>query len=623
MCGFFGVINKGGINDICWNAAKIVQQHRGPNSSGDWIGTIKGWNVALSHQRLAILDLTKSGEQPMIHPDTGSILVFNGEIYNFIELKAELDESGVIFFGNSDTEVLLQALEFWGVKKTLSKLNGMWAFSWVDVKQDMVYLSRDRSAEKPLYLAVTDQEVYFSSELKTLLTLLDKRQYLNYQAIYEFLEYGLLDIETHTMFKGIEQVESGSILSFKLTSSNIKKDHDKYWECPVVEESSMTLPKFVDKVRNQLYKSVNMRLRSDVPVGILLSGGLDSSSIAAIVKETGVENITLISLVSDDSRFDESLFIDSVAEHLGCSVTKIKLPNSPHELFDHLENATWFMDAPLGSFSNVAHFLLMKAANKMGITVVLSGQGGDELFCGYRKFFGFHIINLFRKGSFFQMIHNFAQFAWNKSIVSQFHWGEAARYLPKFFRCKQESVLGISLQSCTPTKMGLQSGESVQERQRRDLLHLSVPTLTHYEDRMSMAWSCEIRCPFLDPDLIELLVPAPIKYKLDKGWSKYALRLAMEPLLPQDIVWRKDKQGFLNPEGEWLKTVLKPHILNNYFNEDAMIFSYGIIDRANMLKKYEQYCGKLIQSEKIWQGDIFRPIALEVWLKKFQKYIVN
>lgn len=623
MCGLLGVFSRQNFDERRWKVASDMQIHRGPDDQGNWCGKVNNWHIQFGHQRLAILDLSQKGAQPMIHPLTHSVLVFNGEIYNFVELRSELQCAGLTFEGDSDSEVLLQALEHWGIDETLPRLNGMWSFVWLDIRTQKVHMSRDRCGEKPLYLAVRNQNVFFASELKTLLTLLGEQQELNLQVVGQYLEQGLLDVGVETFIAGVEQVRPGTTTTFSLDSETLIQHVHTYWICPVVPDSAFAWEPFIEQLRERFFDSVRMRLRSDVPVGILLSGGLDSSSIAAAAKAMGADNLRFLSAVSDDARFDESQFIDSVVDHIGWPVTKIQLPNHPEKMFEYLEQATWFADAPIGSLSNVAHFMLMKSAKEQGITVVLSGQGADELLCGYRKFLGFYLQELMRQGKYFAGLNILGGFFLNGTVVNQFNWSEAKRYFPAIFRPENGKVFGSAMQAYHSLNVGLTAGATLSERQRLDLTNFSVPALNHFEDRMSMAWSREIRLPFLDPKLIELLIPAPASYKLNKGWTKYALRCAMQPYLPDEIVWRKDKQGFVNPQSEWLKNELRTKITETYFNEDAHIFKLGIIDRDVLLRIYDQFCSQKASQGRIYFREIFSPLALEIWLRQYRSFVVG
>ena len=364
-------------------------------------------------------------------------------------------------------------------------------------------------------------------------------------------------------------------------------------------------------------------MRSDVPVGVTLSGGLDSSSIAAIMKKHLVkaEHLHVISSVAPDSEFDESKFIDIMADSLEVNVHKVNLQWEAHEAIDLLKKAIWHNDAPVGSFSNVAHYLLMQKAHDLGITVILSGQGADELLCGYKKYLGFYLQSLFRAKKIFKMLAVFLSFLANKTIISQFNFKEATRYLPKRFKNNEIDISGANLKNTyTPKTLGLKNNQTVQQRQASDLTQLSVPFLTHYEDRMSMAWSREIRLPFLDYRLMELFIGLPIKNKLSRGWTKFILRQTMDELLPKEITWRKDKQGFVNPQEEWLREELYETVIN-YFRTEALIFKLGLVNRERLLEKYSLYCNHSTKNQ-VWYRDIFNPLSLEIWLQLNQKYLI-
>ncbi|KEQ13082.1 asparagine synthase (glutamine-hydrolyzing) [Endozoicomonas numazuensis] len=624
MCGIVGYFSSEHLSDSQWKQACALQKHRGPDAQGEAKSSRGLWCYGLGHQRLSILDLSGAGSQPMHHADTGALLIYNGEIYNYLELKAELEKiEGVSFSGGSDTEVVLAALVHWGVEEATRRFNGMWAFAYYSPTDDCVYLSRDRTGEKPLYFYFSDKELHFSSELKTLLLMTGKNFSLNMQAVGEYLSQSLLNTTCHTFFSDIEQVQPATIVSIDLSGEALKKDVSLYWDIHNISDVPVSEDEFIDQIRSTFLDSVEKRLRSDVPVGVLLSGGLDSSAIAAAVDKINGKNghCRLLAAVSDDPRFDESPFIDKVAVHLNRSVEKVELPLSSDTLFSLLEEATFHSDSPIGSFSNIAHYLLMKKAKELGLTVVLSGQGADELLCGYRKFLGFYVQDLLRSKRYFKACKVLWDFWRNGAILNQFSWAEAKRYLPSIFQRGRRNILGPALKEYLPVNLGLKRGESLSSRQILDVERFSVPTLNHFEDKMSMAWSREIRLPFLDHRLMEQLLSAPSELKIKKGWTKYAMRKAVEPYLPSEITWRKDKQGFVNPQGEWLKKDLKKTVLDQYFHRDALIFKLDLINREQLLAHYNEYCSQSHGRETIWFKEIFNPLAMEVWLQMNRKYI--
>lgn len=619
MCGILG--NLGPRPNACqWAAASAIQRPRGPDSEGDWHGCAGALDVSLGHQRLSIIDLSPTGAQPMVHPLTGSVLVFNGEIYNYVELRARLLAEGERFVGYSDTEVLLHALERWGIERTLPLLNGMWAFAWADVRGGRVFLSRDRCGEKPLYVAASGGRSVFASDLRAILHLAPERRSLDRGVLVDFLKLGLLDAGTRTMLEGIEQVPAGTFMMFEARDPGTIPSAKPFWTCPV-EAPSLPLPELIDRCRELFMDSVRIRLRSDVPVGLLLSGGLDSSCIAAAAHCLGSSNIAMLSLVSDDPKVSEGQHIDAMARHLDAKVHRVRLTTDPLLLLSQLNDLVDCMGAPVTSLSNVAHWMMMHEARASGMTVILSGQGGDEILCGYRKYVGFHLQQLLRSGRPLAATTTLWSFLQSGTVVRQFNIREAARYLPATFRQRTHSRLGPLLRDEPVRGVGLLPHETVQERQRRDISELSVPTLTHFEDRSSMSHSNEIRLPFLDHRLIELLVPAPPDQKLHRGWTKYPLRAAMARDLPASIAWRRDKQGFSNPEAQWLRTALRQQFEERFLRADAEVFVRGILDFEGVSHSWRDFCSR--PNSAVWARDFVQLMSLEIWLGLYKRYLTG
>ena len=620
MCGILGEISKDKVNKEKWLEACETQKHRGPDSQGEWFGNLKDWQVSFAHQRLSILDLSDQGSQPMESQNQNSLIIFNGEIYNFVELRQELEDVGKKFNSSSDTEVLLEAIDEWGIEKTLKKLNGMWAFAYLNLLSKKLYLSRDRTGEKPLYIDSSEDSISFSSELKTLVTLKNRKFSLNLQKIFEFLKFGLTDNGQETYLEGINQIIPGTYQVFDFNNSKFISSTHYYWDFDASEKITKGFEEHCVDIEKTMIDSVRIRLRSDVPVGILLSGGIDSTAIACAAKELNSSKVSLLSYVSDDPEFDESSYIDIASRHVGWPCIKVQLPKNPEELFSHLIKATEHMDGPVGSFGNISHYLLMKEAQSRGITVILSGQGADELFCGYKKYVGLYLIGLFKKGKVFRSILSLYQFAINKSILNQFKVSEAKRYSP--FIGSGVSFYGNALSNCKDPKLGNTKNNSLSERQLLDLKRFSIPTLNHSEDRMSMAWSREIRLPFLDKRLIEMAISSPSHFKISKGWTKYSLRKSLSKILPKEITWRKDKKGFTHPGGEWLKRDLKSKIKEEYL-DSAMIYSLKLINKKEFLETYDQYSEQPKNSGDIDSGEIFRCISLEIWLRSFKDFLIE
>lgn len=623
MCGIAGVISPEESVQEYLRKAQIIQQHRGPDAQGTCQHQVNQWNVGLGHQRLSILDLSEAGNQPMVSEDKNSWIVYNGEVYNYQELRGELKALGHQFRTQTDTEVVVAALEYWGPDEAFSRFNGMWALAWLDQRNNRLVLSRDRVGIKPLHFFLQDRCFYFASELKTILEMADQKFPLNYQVVGEYLVQSLHETSSATFFEGIEKIPTASYGVVDLSAEVLKLELKSYWNFPTEQVDSLSEKTLIEQIQELFIDAVRLRLRSDVPVGVLLSGGIDSSSIASVMQKILGKDaeLKLLSAVSKDSRYDESLFIDCMSKYLNCDVRKVVLDFQPDQAFDYLEQVCWFNDEPVGSFSNVAHYLLMKQAKELGVTVILSGQGADELLCGYKKYLGFYVQSLLNQGNYYKASKVLWSFWRQGTILKQFSLSEAKRYLPRYLKGTELDIRGSCLNDFVPKFVGLSSQMTVQQRQNLDLTTYSVPTLVHYEDRMSMAWAREIRVPFLDYRLIETLIPLPPEMKLRKGWTKYIFRKAMEPYLPQEIAWRKDKQGFVNPQSEWFKNELKPSVIT-YLSEESLIFKKQLVNRNNLLAKYEAYCKQKAGQGRLWFKDIFNPLSLEIWLRKFNQYIL-
>ena len=595
-------------------------RHRGPDGEASWSGQVGRCQLALGHTRLAIIDLSEGGRQPMFLPDESHGVIYNGEVYNYRELRAELEAAGAQFRTQTDTEVVLWALATWG-EAAFAKFNGMWALAWLDLRGRRLILCRDRFGIKPLYYYRNGTGLFFASEVKAILSGSGDRFAVNPVVVGRYLEQSLLDAQPETFLAGVRALPAGHLAALDLSDERGPELRPKaYWSIPEAspldpgdEEGS------IEFVRETFLDAVRIRLRSDVAVGVLLSGGVDSSSIAAAMGQAlgnGGE-LHALSATSDRPEYDEAPFIRRAAEHLGCPVSWVRLERSPDEWFDLLGQVIYANDEPVGSFSTVAHYLLMQEARRLGITVLLSGQGADELLCGYRKFLGFYVRELVGSGRLGPAARLVVGFWKNGTVLSQFELSEAKRYMPAFMRPPEIDIRGPLLkdQDFRP-EVGL-NGKHLRERQREDLYRFSVPALVHYEDRSSMAFAREIRLPFLDYRLVSALLPAAPELKLREGWTKWIFRKAMEPLLPPEIAWRKDKQGFINPQSEWLKHELRPKV-EALLAGEMLSARCGLIDQAGLRRRYAAYCRQAPGRGAISFKDIFNPIVLELWTRRFE-----
>jgi len=356
---------------------------------------------------------------------------------------------------------------------------------------------------------------------------------------------------------------------------------------------------------------------------VLLSGGTDSSAIAGglhyISQSEDVGEIKLISAIGAGANNEET-FVDMMATYLKTRVSKVQLNYGPPEAFGLISEASWFNDEPLGSFSTVAHYLLMKRARELGVTVLLSGQGSDEILCGYKKYLAFYIQDLLVSGEILTAGKVTTSFLKAGTVLRQIDYGEAKRYLPRWCRLPEIEIRGQALlDRHDRIHVGL-NGTGLVGRQVMDLERLSVPALVHYEDRMSMALAREIRLPFLDYRLVSLLLPLPIHYKLRDGWTKWIFRRAMQGLLPDEIAWRKDKQHFIVPQNEWFRGELRDS-MRKLLAQDWLTERLGLINLERFRTRYNSYLRQTSRGGRLSFKDIFTPVALELWARRFETYL--
>jgi asparagine synthase (glutamine-hydrolysing) len=608
MCGIFGAINTRDFFDRAayqrFSALNDLTSYRGPDDHGvcalhlkdDLEGDPGGrFDVFLGNRRLSILDLSSNGHQPMTDQQ-GHWIAYNGEIFNYLELRREMEERGHRFTTGTDTEVILHVYSEYG-EQGFNRLNGMWAFAIADVPNRRVVLSRDRFSIKPLYLLHLQGCSYFASEIKQLLPLLPVRR-LNAEVMSAFLGQGLLDHSRETFFEGIVKAAPRANIVFSLNTGRSRES--TYWDYDSTESDSSGLHA-AERFRELFLDSVNLRLRSDVKVGVLLSGGLDSSSIAVACKQVAGDRVETYSVVSEDGTCDEHGFIDRLADK---GVRNRKIVFGHGDALQDLDRVLYHSDEPVGGFSVVAQFKLFDAIRReTNSTVLLSGQGGDEVLLGYLKFFFFYLKSLYRGHNYSQALLQLAASLWQRTIVHQFTLRSARRYIPTLAprpcRAFRTVHAPVPVWECT----------DMASRQVLDIEKYSVPALAHYEDRNSMAHSLEVRHPFLDHRLVEFLLKIPPEWKIRNGWTKYVLRQAL-PELPDDIRWRRDKQGFLTPEQYWLKDQLQ-HVIRSTFH-NSRLGQAGILNDVEFLRYYDQFQ----RGASVPHSDIARTLIAERWMRQ-------
>jgi asparagine synthase (glutamine-hydrolysing) len=617
MCGIYGVVrrrsgsNSVGVAELVARA-NTVQGHRGPDDVGHEKIDVGDWEVLLGFQRLAILDLSANGHQPMRSASGRSWIIFNGEIYNYLELN---ETRKFPLRSGSDTEVLLEMLDGGAEPDAVAACNGMWGFAHLHTDQQRLTLGRDRMGEKPLYIHQRADQLVFASELKTLLALLGEKAAPDPVVIARFLAESLVDTDVSSFIAGVTSLQAGSLLTIDLGATALRPQERRYWEGRPSDEP---VPLSSDALRDLVVDAVRIRLRSDVPVGICLSGGVDSSIMAAAAKRLGSTSaLTAITAGTPGSVYDESSQARLVAEHTGIRLEVIDVNADGVPSLDEFSDACWHNDQPLVSFAAVAYRRMMHRARDLGITVLLSGQGADELFCGYRKYPLFQVQQLLRDRHLVRAVSSAAWTAYRGVSFSSLRPGEAARYLPSRRRAAPPSLLGPTTSAAFKRTSNALGRSGMAWRQLRDLTALSVPALTHYEDRMSMAESREVRLPFLDPRVIQAGLDAPMSMKIHQGWTKFGLREAFTNDLPKEVLWSPVKRGFTLPEAEWLRGELRVPV-TKLLAGDCMMYDLGLVDRSSAVAAFDAH---VAGQGSTWFRTIIAPISLELWLRSFQQFL--
>ena len=605
MCGIFGALRlKGNFNEENWHQFKNLTdmvEYRGPDGSGYYSADDRSgsehikdsFNLFYGHRRLSIIDLSSQGKQPMSKGDL--VITFNGEIYNYLELRSELKALGCTFETVTDTEVILKLYEKFGANG-FAKMNGMWAFAIYDKTNHKVVLSRDRFSEKPIFYYQDSEDFYFSSEIKQLLPLV-KNKMPNRSVLFNYLKQGVLDTNNETFFDSIYRIEGKNNLIIDLNTG--KTNIYQYWNYDSKSFSSNPEEEF----RYLLEDSVKLRMRSDVPVGCMLSGGLDSSSISLIAHHMKSE-IETFSVISSDKKMSEEYFIDVVANNN--KMKNYKMNFDANNVIDNFDTVLRHQDEPFFNLSVLAsHSILKKIKEDTNITVLLNGQGGDELLMGYLKYFFFYQKDLIKRGQYMKSAGLFLSAIFNRTILNQFNLGKAKRYLPGHLNKKSSYIndMGVGL-------VDTWTFDDMRHRQILDIDKFSIPAVCRYEDRNSTANSLEMRVPFLDHRLVSFCLNLTNDYKIKNGWTKHILRKVMNDL-PKEIRYRRDKKGFSVPEENFLRKELKKDILSikNYSLLDEM----GIINKNDFIRYYNDFLSGKGQYTEF--TDITRVYIAEKWAR--------
>jgi asparagine synthase (glutamine-hydrolysing) len=504
--------------------------------------------------------------------------------------------------------VILGAYREWG-DDCLTHFNGMWGFAIWDRTRQRLFCARDRFGVKPFYYALVGNCFYFASEIKQILLASSVARSANPRAVYRFLDWGLLDYSAETFFQDIYQLPGGHALTVDL-SAHLVATVRRYWELRLEPRLGMTPEDASEEFRSRFRNAVKLRLRSDVPVGVALSGGLDSSSVIcqASELEPGMK-FQGFSACFLDAAIDEREYASAVLAFVG-GIGHNTFPEGG-AFWKKIKSIAFHMDEPLMSTGVFPQWCVMEEARKQGVPVVLGGQGGDEALCGYQKYRYFYFWHLLRTGNP-RLLREMFMWALNGTTTA-WTFGAASRYLPaglgRPFSFAQRVCAAEFLEKFANDSSGLGAAQSIAERQRTDLTYSSIPALLHHEDRISMAHSVESRLPFLDYELVEFAVNCPAELKLRDGWSKWILRDALTGTLPDKVRLRKTKLGFDTPGGEWLRMGLQNG--HRALWETPELRTERFLDSKNLASE----CRKFLRGEgnALAPDLIFRAISLELW----------
>lgn len=518
--------------------------------------------VLLGHRRLSIIDLSHDARQPMRATDADSWLIFNGEIYNYVELRQEL-AGGYEFHTQSDSEVILAAYTRWGVGM-LERFDGMFAFALWDAREGRLLCARDPLGVKPFYYAWQDGLFAFASETRAVLAGIGTRGRMDRVRTSEFLVLGVTDHDDGTCYEEVKQLPGGHALLLA-GGNGAQPEIVRYWT-PSLEVDSAADENRPERLYGELRQAVQWQLRSDVPVGSCLSGGLDSGSIAAAVGDLlspeQRRSYSALTLTTAGFEGDESRLARATAERAGLSWVPVEV--TPADVIADIKHMIAVHDQPFSSLSMFGQFSIMKRAAQLGLKVMLDGQGGDEIFLGYERVAQRSLVQWARAGRVGHAIAEWRALQRNASIPMR---SSLATNLvlsrPSIFLRRNRSRMkplidGGLIEAVRPgiaqDMYGMGEG-GVFGLQLRELLRYSLPKLLRFEDRNSMAFAVEARVPLLARNVVDYALRLPLEWRVRDGWTKYALRRAVEPRLPREIVWNPRKRGFEVPQKKWVESI--------------------------------------------------------------------
>jgi asparagine synthase (glutamine-hydrolysing) len=626
MCGIMaGIGPRTSSNLNEFSRALSMLKHRGPDAEGVQEYQAQTNVIRFGHQRLSILDLAPEANQPFVDA-SGCAIVFNGEIYNYLELKAELSKLGQSFRTQSDTEVLLASYREWGTS-CVQHFNGMFAFAIWDPKANAVFLARDRFGEKPLFFTThVEHGIYFASEMKALLSLPWVSHEQSEDVTASFLRGEYYEDSPSTFFKSINRFQPASCM---LVNSNGKIT--KQWRYWVPDYNSQIQDGSIDhaaeKFRELLTDSVRIRLRADVPVGTSLSGGLDSSTLVALSSKLGKDSktfsqSTFSARFDDDPTLSEGPAIDELNKFVGTKAYSISPdPKGIEKVSSRLH---WHQEEPFPSASIYLQWSVMQLARESGVKVLIDGQGADEILAGYQFYIRSHQLDLLETRRFATLLR-----------ATYMHRSRLARASQQFEQSKRrfdheisysfpqlgQLALRPNSRPSSKYQIGLPNTEKKGNRLRLQLAEAlqynCLPTLLRYADRNSMAFGLEVRLPFLDHKLVEFCISLPDSFWIQDGWHKYVMRKAIEGVVPPSIQWRADKMGYAAPLDQWLRGPLRAWAEARLFDVSTAWHTHETKNTIRQLWNQHQ-SGAANNSWALW-----RWISLVEWMQTFRDQTWN
>lgn len=638
MCGIAGVVAATGdvVDSATLKRFADSLRHRGPDDVGfyGWYppgpgrssrdaSSLGDCRVGLVHRRLSILDLSDAAWQPMSSRDGRFHIVYNGEIYNYLELRQELESLGHQFRSQSDTEVLLAALSEWK-SEALARLNGMFAFAVFDAQSQSLFLARDPFGIKPLYYARWPGGFAFASELTVLLDLPKVHPKVDPNSVFEYLRFARTDLDGATLFSDIRQLPAGSYMTVDPHSAR-HSDPVPFWEVDLARTSTLTFEQAAEQLRELFVESVKLHVRSDVPVGAALSGGIDSSAIVMTMRRLLGDDHELrtFGYVAEAPGLSEERWMDLVSKAVGAKAYKVR--PGEHDLINNLDELIGLQGEPFVSTSIFAQHQVYKLAREADTKVTLDGQGADELLGGYPTFLAARCASLLRRGKlgeayalmrhasdtngmgFRGCLYRAGGLLLPASLHGMARGMVGEEYFPEWM--SRDWFLQHEVTPAGPKPSA--SRDVLREQLHETLTQTSLPALLRYGDRNSMFFSVESRVPFLTPPLVQFVFSLPEHFIIaPDGTSKAVFRRAMRGIVPDRILDRRDKVGFVTPQSQWLSS------LSKWVDETLEQVDPSAVPVLNM-PRVRQVWDDVLSGRRRFDSAVWRWLNLVRWTEKF------